>query len=378
MILQHSSKTLVVLAGYAPSLVNFRLHLLLELQKQGYHVIACAPQKVDWVIKTLIEHNIEFNTFPISPASIAPHKDVLFLLKFSHFLKRIKPNIFFAYTIKPVIYGSLAAKLAGVPQIYSFITGLGYTFEDRTFKQKVIGKISKTLYSIALRLNNMVFFQNQDDVQVFKEKKILNHNASITITNGSGVDLKHFQFEPYFHKNPVFLLIARFLKSKGILEYIEAAQIVKQKYPQAEFHLVGYFYDSPDTIDRKYIEEAHQKGIIIYQGETNDVRPFIKNCSVYVLPSYREGTPRSVLEAMAIGRPIITTDVPGCKETVINGVNGFLVPAKDVNSLAQAMFSFIENPGLISKMGKQSRLIAEQKYDVHKVNATILSGMGIE
>ena len=337
--------------------------------------MACAPQKVDWVTKTLIENNIKFNQFPLSPASIAPVNDFLFLLKFTRFLKRIKPSIFFAYTIKPVIYGSLAAKLAGVPQIYSFITGLGYTFEERTIKQKTIGQISKNLYSVALKANDMVFFQNQDDAQVFKEKKILNQKANITITNGSGVDLEHFQFEPYFPERPVFLLIARILKSKGILEYIEAAQIVKQKYPQTEFHLVGYFYDSPNAIDRKYIEEAHQKGIIIYQGETNDVRPFLKNCSVYVLPSYREGTPRTVLEAMAMGRPIITTNVPGCKETVQNKKNGILVKEKNVTSLVKAMEFFINNPHLIHEMGKQSRLIAEQKYDVHKVNQTILKGM---
>ncbi len=371
------SKKIVILAGYTPSLVNFRLHLLLEFKKRNFTVIACAPQRNEMVEKILKKHNIFFYQVPLHQTSLNPFNDFLFVIKFLTFLKKNKPDIFFAYTIKPVIFGSIAAKFAGIPQIFSFITGLGYTFEERTIKQKIIGKLSKFLYSIALKTNQTIFFQNSDDVALFEEKKIITERTQIKITNGSGVDLDHFQFDPNPPTKPVFLLIARILKSKGILEYIEAAKIVKQKYPQAEFHLVGYFYDSPDAIDKRMIDQAHNERIIIYKGETNDVRPFIKNCSVYVLPSYREGTPRTVLEAMAVGRPIITTNVPGCKETVQDGVNGFLVKVKDANSLAKAMFSFIEEPQLILQMGKHSRTIAEQKYDVHKVNQTILSGMGI-
>ncbi len=370
-------KNLVVLAGYAPSLINFRLHLLLEFQKCGYNVIACAPQNVDWVIEKLDAFGIPFYSFPLNPATISPLQDLAFIKKFTSFLKGKKPEIFFAYTIKPVIYGSISAKLAGVPKIFSFITGLGYTFEKKTTKQKLISPISAFLYSIALRANKTVFFQNPDDVAVFRERKILAENSQVKITNGSGVDLKHFRYDPNIPIKPVFLLIARILKSKGILEYIEAAKIVKQKYPNAEFHLVGYFYDSPDAIDKKVIDRAHDEGTIIYQGETNDVRPFLKNCSVYVLPSYREGTPRTVLEAMATGRAIITTNVPGCKETVVQGENGFLVDVKNPDSLARAMIKCIENPDLILKMGKRSREIAEQKYDVHKVNKTIISAMGL-
>lgn len=370
-------KTVIILAGYAPSLINFRLHLLLEFQKRGYDVITCAPQNMDWVIEKLATLDISFYSFPLNPATINPLQDLAFIKKFTSFLKEKKPEIFFAYTIKPVIYGSIAAKLAGVPKIFSFITGLGYTFEKKTTKQKLISPISAFLYSIALRANKTVFFQNPDDVAVFREKKILAKNSQVKITNGSGVDLEHFRFDLNIPIKPVFLLIARILKSKGILEYIEAARIVKQKYPTAEFHLVGYFYKSPDAIDKKVIDRAHAEGTIIYKGETNDVRPFLKNCSVYVLPSYREGTPRTVLEAMAIGRPVITTNVPGCKETVIDGENGFLIEVKNPDSIARAMTKFIENPELILKMGKRSREIAEQRYDVHRVNDTILSAMDI-
>lgn len=368
-------KKIIVLAGYAPSLINFRLHLLKEFQKKGYQVIASAPQNFQWVREKLKSINIPFYHFPLSPASINPIQDLLFIKKYVSFLNKQKPDIVFAYTIKPVIYGSISAKLAGIPAVYSLITGLGYTFEQKSSKQKLIGLISTKLYSFALRSNKTIFFQNSDDVDVFKRKKILGENANIAIINGSGVDLDYFQFETFFPEKPVFLLIARILKSKGILEYIAAAKIVKNKYPQARFHLVGYFYDSPDAIDKKVIMAAHEEGIIDYKGETDDVRPYIRNCSVYVLPSYREGTPRTVLEAMAMGRPIITTNVPGCKETVIHNENGFLVENKNSEDLASAMTKFINNPKLLKQMGRQSRVIAEQKYDVNKVNKNIISAM---
>ncbi len=370
-------KTLVVLAGYAPSLINFRLHLLLEFQKRGYEVIACAPQTVDWVTEKLGALGISFYSFPLNPATINPVQDLAFIKKFTLFLKKKKPEVFFAYTIKPVIYGSIAAHRAGVPRIFSFITGLGYTFEKSTWKQKLLSPVSRTLYSIALKTNDTIFFQNEDDVAVFRENKILNKDSKIIITNGSGVDLEYFSFDPTYPEQPVFLLIARILKSKGILEYIEAAKIVKQTYPHTEFHLVGYFYNSPDAIEKEVIDRAHTEGTIVYKGETNDVRPFLRKSSVYVLPSYREGTPRTVLEAMAMGRPIVTTNVPGCKETVVDGENGFLVEAKSPVSLARAMIKFLEDRTLIPKMGKRSREIAERKFDVHNVNKTIVSAMGL-
>lgn len=176
---------------------------------------------------------------------------------------------------------------------------------------------------------------------------------------------------------PHFLLIARLLGDKGIREYVQAAKLVKQQYPEAQFDLVGGLDTNPTSISQAELDQWIAAGTINFLGRLSDVRPAIAACSVYVLPSYREGTPRTVLEAMAMGRAVITTDAPGCRETVVNGDNGFLVPVKDADALAQAMLRFIEQPGLIAQMGQRSRSIAEEKYDVHKVNAQMLEGMGL-
>jgi len=190
------------------------------------------------------------------------------------------------------------------------------------------------------------------------------------------VDTEYYKPEP-FAENLSFLLIARLLKDKGIREYAESATIIKQKYPKISFRLVGWIEDNPASISKKELDLWVKQGIIEYLGKLSDVRPAIAESSVYVLPSYREGTPRTVLEAMAMGRPIITTDAPGCRETVQHGKNGFLVPVKNAPALVNAMEQFIRQPELTEQMGKASRQIAIEKYDVHKVNAVILKTMGL-
>ncbi len=370
-------KKIIVLSGHAPSLVNFRFHLLLKFKQLNYQVIACAPQYDANVKQKLNENGIIFKQIKFNPTSVNPIADFVFLLKLIKFFKRERPFILFSYMIKPVIYGSLAGKFVGISKIFSFITGLGYTFVGTSLKQKFISIFSNNLYALAMKSNSVVFFQNNDDMNLFKEKKIIPKKLKVKIINGSGVDLQHFYYVNTFPSKPTFLLVARLLKSKGILEYLEAAKIVKKKYPFTKFLLVGYFYQSPDVVDKKIVYNYNKEKIIEFLGKLSDVRPAIKNSSVYVLPSYREGTPRSVLEAMSMGRPIITTNAPGCKETVINNENGFLVKLKDPVSLANAMERFIKEPELIIQMGKRSREIAEQKYDVHNINKNIITEMQI-
>ena len=195
--------------------------------------------------------------------------------------------------------------------------------------------------------------------------------------NGSGVDVAEYSVAPLPDK-PCFLLIARLLGDKGVREYAQAAQLVKAVYPQAVFRLVGWIDDNPDAITQRELDQWVDSGLLDFLGRLHDVRPAISDCSVYVLPSYREGTPRTVLEAMAMGRAVITTDAPGCRETVVDGDNGFLVPVNDVNALADAMIKMIDTPGLAASLGERSRRIAEEKYDVHKVNTAMLEGMGIQ
>lgn len=198
-----------------------------------------------------------------------------------------------------------------------------------------------------------------------------------SIVNGSGVDLSDYSLAPLPSK-PCFLLIARLLGDKGVREYAEAAQVVKSVHPEVVFRLVGWIDDNPDAISQRELDQWVDSGLLEFLGKLDDVRPAIADCSVYVLPSYREGTPRTVLEAMAMGRAVITTDAPGCRETVVDGDNGFLVPVKDVDALADAMMKMIYSAGLVARMGERSRRIAETKYDVHRVNASMLEGMGIQ
>jgi glycosyltransferase involved in cell wall biosynthesis len=174
-----------------------------------------------------------------------------------------------------------------------------------------------------------------------------------------------------------FLLIARLLRDKGIHEYIDAARSIRQRYPQAVFHLAGWIDSNPAAISKSDLQSWIDDGVIIYHGRLDDVRTVLAACHVYVLPSYREGTPRTVLEAMATGRPVITTDAPGCRETVLDGENGFLVPVANVTALAAAMERFLDDPALIISMGQRSREIAQDKYDVHAVNAAMLNHMGV-
>lgn len=368
---------IIIIAGFTQSLVNFRGHLIKRLKTLGYQVIACAPQNDDRSEKWLKDNQIEFIKINIDTTGINPIKDIKSIFTLYKLFKKIKPDYIFSYTIKPVIYGSYAARQAGIKNIYSMITGLGYTFDRGSFKQNLTGYISKFLYKTALNKNKLVFFQNSDDLEVFHNLKIISQNTQTKIINGSGVDLNYFEYSEHFPKQFAFLLIGRLLKDKGIREYAEAARKIKEKYPEIEFNLIGYFYKNPNCISESVLNTWVREGLVNYLGETADVRPYLKDCSVYVLPSYREGTPRTVLEAMAVGRPIITTDVPGCRETVIPEENGFLVKKQNVDSLVEAMLRLYFNPDLVVSMGKRSREIAEEKYDVHRVNETILVTMEI-
>ncbi|MBV1874435.1 MAG: glycosyltransferase family 4 protein [Gammaproteobacteria bacterium] len=364
----------IVIGGYAPSLVNFRKDLLKSLVSLGHTVIACAPGASDETIGELEEMGVDYCDIPVSRTGLNPLEDIRTFFALLSLFRKERPDAVLAYTIKPVIYGSLAAKVASVPAVFSMITGLGNAFVAEGFKSKLIRVLVSYLYRNGLTVNKQVFFQNPDDLVEFKQRGLLGSNDKGVLINGSGINTHTFQV----HEMPLtirFLLIARLLKDKGVCEYAQAASIIKTKYPEVEFDLVGWLDENPACISESQLNDWINTGTVNYLGKLDDVKPAIISASVYVLPSYREGTPRTVLEAMAMGRPIITTDAPGCKETVIDGENGFLVPVKSVDELVAAMEKFILNPELIVSMGKRSREMAEDKYDVHKVNQVILETM---
>ena len=226
-----------------------------------------------------------------------------------------------------------------------------------------------------MRKSPKIFFQNNDDVKVFTDNKIIKKEKTV-ILNGSGVNLEKFTQKP-LPDGATFLCISRLIKDKGVYEYLKAARIVKEKYSNARFLLVGPYDSNPSALKPEELQPYIDDGIIEYFGEASDVRPYLEMCNVFVLPSYREGTPKTVLEAMATGRAIITTDATGCRETVINGENGYLVPIKDVDALSTAMIDLIEKPELISQMADKGLEFVKQKFDVNIVNNIINTTMNL-
>jgi len=373
--------TFLLIAGYPDSLLNFRGPLLDALLARGLAVHVAAPDlPLGSPVRQQLEARcLQVHDVPLRRTGMNPLADFVTLLQLWRLMRRIRPDYVLGYTIKPVIYGSLAACLAGVPRRFALITGLGYAFTGQHaggLRGRLRALIQR-LYSLALGSTHKVFFQNPDDDALFRLLDILRLGTPSCVVNGSGVDVAQFAMSP-LPAAPRFLLIARLIGDKGVREYVEAARQVRARYPEAQFGLVGWIDENPDAIKQAELDAWVAEGVVEYLGRLKDVRPAIADCSVYVLPSYREGTPRTVLEAMAMGRAIITTDAPGCRETVVDGDNGFLVPVKAVDELATAMLRFVEQPLLAAHMGSRSRQIAEEKYDVHRVNAVMLEEMGIQ
>jgi glycosyltransferase involved in cell wall biosynthesis len=239
-----------------------------------------------------------------------------------------------------------------------------------------VGAYVRFMYRTALKPCRTVFFQNPDDRRTFVDGGLVDQKKALLIS-GSGVNLDRFASAPVPPGPPVFLLVARLVHEKGIADFAEAARMLKAKFPEARCQVAGYFDGHPRSLSRAQMDRWVADGALEFLGQTEDVRPHLRGCTVYCLPSYGEGTPRTVLEALATGRAVITTDVPGCRETVSDGDNGWLVPVRDPAALADAMERFCREPPLAGRMGRRSRALAEQKFDVHQVNRVILEGMGL-
>lgn len=372
------NKKIIILSNFAQNLILFRLEIMLEFLRRGCKVIACAPrdQHFDTVAKTLSANKIELIPIRLNRTGKNLFSDINYIRALFRLFKNEHPDIVFSYMIKPIIYGSIAARLAGVKKIYSEVCGLGYVFINNEWKTKVLRCVVKLLYTFAFRWNSKVIFLNPDDLNLFVNNKIVNKNKAVMV-HGSGVNISHYSQKPLPSKL-CFLFVGRLIKDKGVNEFLAVAKVMKQKFPQVIFKLVGGYDSNPASITKDELEKVISERMVDYLGVLEDVRPVLESCSVLVLPSYREGVPVSVLEAMATGRAIITTDAPGCRETVIDGVNGFLVPVKSVEKLAEAMEKFILHPELIAQMGQESRRLVEEKFDVHKVNNEILAAMNLK
>ena len=354
---------------------NFRGDLIRDLQARGWEVTVTGPDRTDEDrIRAL---GVRFIEIPMNKTGTSALQDLHYLRALCRTLRAERPDATLAYTSKPVIYGSVAAKLLGVRNCSAMITGGGYTFTAKTLKARLLGFVVRHLYRVSLRCCSQVIFQNPDDRDEFIRLGLVPANKC-EVVRGSGVNMEKFcPGEPREANRPLtFLMVSRLLKSKGVTEYLEAAKLLKQKYPELDFRLLGkYETDMQDAVPTALVKEYEDAGVITRYGETRDMVDFYRNCDVYVLPSYREGTPRTVLEAMACGRPIVTTDANGCRETVEDGVNGYLVPPRDSAALAEALERYVHHPELLKPQGEASLNLCRDRFEVHKVNEDMLRFM---
>ncbi len=343
---------------------NFRGDLIQKIQSCGYEVVVTGPNRDN--VDKITALGARFVEIPVEKNGINPLEDLGYQRALYRLFIKEKPDVILGYTSKPVIYGSIAAKKAGVPHIAAMVTGAGYAFTAKTVKAKIIRIIMSLLYKKAFTSADIVIFQNSDDKNQFVRSHMV-EAEKCRVVNGSGVNHQKFPVSEYPEKITFFML-SRVMYSKGIREYLEACSIIKKKYPAVRCILLGACENIQDSMTKDDLQRYIDTGIIEYFGETDCVADYYRQCSVYVLPSYREGTPRTVLEAMSMGRAVITTDAPGCRATVIDGRTGFLVPVKDGQAIADKMERFIQNPELISKMGTASAEFCRAKFDVNKVN----------
>lgn len=363
------ARSVVLLSGYSPSLVTFRGTLIRQLVARGYRVIGCGPED-DAVEQALRRLGAEFRSLGPLRASVNPFHDVAYMCSLVLFLIRLRSHAVIAYTVKPVIWGMIAAWVTRVPVRVAMITGLGFTFGEVSLRWAWARRIARGLYRVAMSCATLAIFQNPDDRDEFRRLGLLSAGEG-AVVNGSGVELDRFEPVPT-PGTGTFLMIARLLVDKGLREFVEAARLLHAKFPQARFRVAGWIDDNPASIDQAELDGWVRSGCIEFLGRLDDVRPAIADADVYVLPSYREGTPRTVLEAMAMGRPIVTTDVPGCRQTVVDGVNGFLVPVRDAAALAATMQRFLQAPSLVRVMGHESRRMAEDRYGAESVAKAVM------
>lgn len=361
---------ILINASLAPSLYNFRGPMIREMVARGFEVHASAPDISASDRDRIRALGATPHALPLQRSGLGVGGDLRYFQALRRLIDQVRPNRVLNYTIKPNIWGSLAARSRGVPAV-SMITGLGFVFAPaQGLKQRLVKTLARRLYGFALRRNPAILFQNPDDVADFTAAGLLRDRRRVRMIAGSGIDLVHYSPAP-LPDQAVFLMIARYLRAKGIAEYGMACALVRQACPEARCLLVGMPDDGPDGVSEAEVRRLCG-GAIEILGQYDDVRRAIAMASVYVLPSYREGTPRSSLEAMAMGRPLITTDVPGCRETVRAGRNGILVPVRNAEALAQAMISLARDPARRAAMGAQSIEIARDHFAVDKVNDIII------
>lgn len=364
-----------ILGNQARAMVNFWSVLINRLRAEGHSVLCVIPAGDEEGDSALRALGVRVRHYPLDRKGLNPLRDAATAAALFRIFREERPDKLFCFTIKPVIYGAPAARLAGVRDRYAMITGLGYMFEADSTLKRILNKVAVLLYRFALWCVDTVFFQNEEDRKVFEHNHIVPAGTHIAMSRGTGVALDHFGEAPPVMDPPTFILVGRLLEAKGLNEYAAAARMLKARHPQARFRVLGPPEQGLGSVSMQVMQQWQDEGIIEYMGQTRDVRPYLRDASVVVLPSWREGTPCSIMEGMSMGRASVVTDAPGCREVVQHGVNGFMVPLRDPKALADAMERFIVEPELIARMGKAGRRLAEDEFDAEKVSEHILKVM---
>lgn len=362
------------MCSLAESLISFRKDMISVFLTNGFKVYTASPNYNPDIFEELTNMGVTPLQYFLQRTGMNPIKDLKSLMDIKKIVKTHNIDLIFPYTIKPVIYGSIAGNLTGT-LVISLITGLGFTFSKSSKKAHILQMLTEVLYRLAIRNNKAVIFQNTDDLDLFREKGLLSKNQKVHIVDGSGINLNNYPFRQNNHnsKRKVFVLVARLIREKGVELFIEAAKSLKKEFPEAEFHLIGEPDSSPSSIKVELLEELHKNKTIVYHGFQKNISQFLASSDVFVLPTYyREGIPRSILEALSIGMPIITTNTPGCKETVISSQNGILIGPKQLDELKVAIRFFLDNPETITLWGIRSRKLAEDRFNVEIINNKIL------
>ncbi len=365
-----------LVASYAPSLIVFREQLIRDALVRGHQVLCVAPDVTPEIEDRLKSIGAETAPIALARTGLNPFADKKTIDALTELFRSWKPDIVMGYTPKPAIYASIAAGRAGVPRIVPMVTGLGYAFlPGGGLKRRAVRAIATQLYRRAFAAATGAIFHNRDDLALITH--LMPPALPATVVNGSGVDLTAFPARPLPPVNAgiTFLMVARLVRFKGVGEFVEAARIVKAAAPRARFVLIGPEERGPGAYPAR--EFAKHADAVTWLGPSNDVRPHLESAHVFVLPSYGEGLPRTVLEALATGRPVITTNTPGCRETVQEGVNGHLVPPQNAQALADAMLALLKRPDRITRMAVESRKLAEQLFDVRLVNHVMLDALGL-
>ena len=390
---------ILILGNQARSTSNFWTVLMRRMRAAGHEVLCAVPagdDAAEAAIRAIGEEDPAFRKgpavrlchYPLDRKGLNPLRDMATMHALYRLFRQEKPDLLFATTIKPVIYGCMAARLARVPHIYATITGLGYAFEADNFFKKCVNRLSIGLYHCALAGAEGVFFQNRDDAELFRKVGILRRSARVLMARGgTGVDTHRFAEAPLpplpaegcapEEREIIFLLVGRLLEAKGLPEYAAAAKELKTQYPAARFQLLGPPEQGLGSVDLAQVRRWQDEGSIEYLGETRDVRPYVEACHALVLPSWREGTPTSIMEGMSMGRAAVVTDVPGCREVVEDGVNGCICAAHDPRALAAAMRRLLDEPGLLVRMGAAGRDLACREFDAEVVAEKSLVDMRV-